>query len=195
MAKQNEIKSQVFKKFFSKKLTKTESSINADEVDLSNVGASDKGNLSLLPVLLALFIEESSFFDFFSDFLIIVALANSEHTAWFSFSLFTVLAPYYTVYTSLINNQIDRYKQRDPSQRSCMGLIFSLICILPTMLVLLIIFDLLYMCMSVVVYPLLLPFAFCKLGEALLEKYEDSQNVMLNKLFGLTQMEVQGFRS
>lgn len=38
LAKQNEIKNQVFKTFFTKKLTKKESSINEDKiVDLSNV--------------------------------------------------------------------------------------------------------------------------------------------------------------
>ena len=149
----------------------------------------------MLSVLLSFFIEESSFFDFISDFMIIIALGRSTDTAWFSFSLFTVLAPYYTVYTSLINNQIDRYKQQDASERSCMSFVFSLICILPTMLIMLIIFDLVYMCISVVVYPILLPFSFCKIGIVLLDKYEDSQNYVLNKLFGLSCMEVQGFRS
>ena len=127
--------------------------------------------------------------------MIIIALGNSTDTAWFAFSLFTVLAPYYTVYTSLINNQIDRYRSQGSSGRSCLRYIGSLIMILPTMLVMLIVFDVVYMCISVVVYPVLLPFSFCSIGITLLEKYEDSQNYVLSKLFGLSCMEVQGFRS
>lgn len=53
--------------------------------------------------MLALFIEVSSFLDFISDLVILRQLAHSTDTAWLTFSLFTMLCPYYTVYTSLIN--------------------------------------------------------------------------------------------
>lgn len=48
-------------------------------------------------------IEVSSMLDLISDLWILYALANSPDTAWFSFALFTMVCPYYTVYTSLMN--------------------------------------------------------------------------------------------
>lgn len=144
----------------------------------------------MLVVLLSLFIEESSFFDFFSDLIIIRALGNSTDTAWFSFSLFTVLAPYYTVYTSLINNQIELHRRKDPKDRSCLDFIVSVILILPSMLVFLILIDVFYMLISCIVYPILFPMTFFDIGQEMLDKYENCQNSMLNKLLGLSQMEV-----
>ena len=146
----------------------------------------DGVNLSLLVILLSLFIEYSSFLDFVSDIIIIFSLANTEHTAWLAFSLFTVLAPYYTVYTSLINYQIVNLKRQHPGDRSMINTVFNCFLILPTMLIFLIVFDIIYMCISVIVYPILLPFAFSDIGSRMLDQYEDSQNIVLYKLFGLS---------
>lgn len=60
-------------------------------------------NKCFLEILLTTFIEVSSFFDFFSDMVILVALGNSTDTSWFAFALFTMICPYYTIYTSLTN--------------------------------------------------------------------------------------------
>ena len=60
-------------------------------------------NSCFLELLLTSAIEVSSFFDFISDGVILKALCMSPDTAWFSFALFTMLCPYYTVYTSLTN--------------------------------------------------------------------------------------------
>ena len=77
-----------------------------------------------------------------------------------------------------------------------MTFVFNCLAVLPTMLIMLILFDIFYMCMSNIVYPVLLPFAFCNnLGKRLLDNYEDFQNVLLSKVTGLSQMEAQGFRS
>ena len=67
-------------------------------------------NMVLLSVIFSLLIELSSFGDFFSDLLIIYSLSQTTHTAWLTFSLFTMLAPYYTVYTSLLNYQIEHLR-------------------------------------------------------------------------------------
>ena len=132
-------------------------------------------NLCLLVVLLTLFIEVSSCFDFFSDLVIIIALGNSSDTAWFSFSLFTVLAPYYTIYSSLIN-QLIKMIRVNKNEKNCLSLLMNYVIILPSMLLMLIAIDIFYMCLSVIVYPILLPFTFFKTGEKLLELYEHSQN-------------------
>ena len=154
-----------------------------------------KVNLSILVVLLSLFIEESSFFDFFSDLIIIRGLGQSTDTAWFSFSLFTVLAPYYTVYTSLINIQIENHRSKTPESKSCLDFIGSSLLILPSMLIFLILIDVVYMCMSVIVYPILLPFSFFPIGQRMLDSYEEGQNWVLSRTLGLSHMEIQGFRS
>jgi hypothetical protein len=152
-------------------------------------------NLSFLPVFMSSVIEWSSFLDFFSDIRIIIALAKSKDTAWFAFCLITVLAPYYTIYTSLINNQIEQVRRKKGTTlMSFFELMFRLLTVLPTMLIMLICFDFVYMCFSVVAYLFLLPFSACSIGIYLYEIYESGQNCILKNLFGFTHMEIAGFR-
>lgn len=66
----------------------------------------------ILETILTVLIELSSLADFASDVVILVALANSPDTAWFSFALFTMICPYYTVYTSLMTFQIQDTRKR-----------------------------------------------------------------------------------
>lgn len=78
--------------------------INISKID--NPEKKQEVNLIFIKVLLSTFIELSSFLDFYSDLLVIWALSQSTDTAWFTISIFTVLAPFYTIYTSLINYNI-----------------------------------------------------------------------------------------
>ena len=129
------------------------------------INQNKKVNKCLLRVLLALFIEVSSFLDLISDFVILRDLASSTDTAWFTFSLFTMLCPYYTVYTSLINYQIQLIHRRiEKGSNSYLGYLMNCLTILPSMLLLLIGLDLIYMCISVLVYPLIFMFSPCKIG-------------------------------
>ena len=66
----------------------------------------------IIETYLSGFIEVSSFLDFFSDLYILVKLGQSTDTAWFSFMLFTMLCPYYTVYTSLITHTLNMIRQK-----------------------------------------------------------------------------------
>ena len=84
--------------------------------------------------------------DFFSDILIMRSLGKTEHTGWFTFSLMTVMAPYLTVYTSLISYQINYIKRQDAASRSMGSNLKSSLTILPTMIMLLIVIDIVYMC-------------------------------------------------
>lgn len=56
-------------------------------------------------------IEISSAIDFISDCVILYYLSITPHSAWFSFSLFTMICPYYAVYTSLMNLQIRKVRK------------------------------------------------------------------------------------
>jgi hypothetical protein len=82
------------------------------------------------------------------------------------------------------------HKKKAGSKRSCLRYLVSIIFILPTMLVFLIAIDIVYMCVSVIVYPILLPFSLFPIGLLMLDKYEDGQNSLLSKLLGLSQMEI-----
>lgn len=63
-------------------------------------------NSCFIELMFNTLIEVSSFLDFISDFYILKSLASSTDIAWFTFALFTMICPYYTIYTSLINHQI-----------------------------------------------------------------------------------------
>ena len=102
-------------------------------------------NLVLLSNLLKFFIEWSSILDLFSDFVIIKGLGQSIHTAWFAISLITVIAPYLTVYTSLISYQIDYMRRQDATTLSIGSYFLRSLFILPTMILLLLVIDFVYM--------------------------------------------------
>lgn len=137
----------------------------------------NKPNTCLLEILLSTLIEVSSFFDFISDFVILKALAGSTDTAWFSFALFTMICPYYTVYTSLTNFQIQQTRKKVLRGKfGCLSYFTSSLTILPTMLLLLMIMDVAFMTVSVIAYPILLIFAFFPIGQDLFDRYEHAQN-------------------
>ena len=129
-------------------------------------------NLSLIPVILACCIEISSFLDFVSDLMIVITLGSSNDTSWFAFTLFTIICPYYSVYTSLINKQIENIRLKRKEGLSLFNYLGILILILPTMFVLLIKVDLLFMITSVIAYPSILISHFFFLGPIFLEFYE-----------------------
>jgi hypothetical protein len=91
----------------------------------------------------ATIIEVTSALDFYSDIVVVGELGNSTDTAWFTFSLFTILAPYYTIYSSLINQLLKLVRKNEKS--NICGMLVNLLIILPSMLVLLILMDIVYM--------------------------------------------------
>lgn len=52
-------------------------------------------------------IDVSAIFDLISDIVILYELVEFNHTSWLTFSIFTMLCPYFAVYTSLMNFQIE----------------------------------------------------------------------------------------
>ena len=67
--------------------------------------------------------------------------------------------------------------------------------ILPTLIPLLVLLDIFFMAFSVLAYTTLLPCSFFRFGERLFDIFEAVENGVFFKLLGLSQMEVQGFRS
>ena len=66
----------------------------------------NKKRFYVLELLLSFSIESASICDFFSDLIVVQQLAQTTHTGWFTFSLFTMLAPYLTVYSSIMTFKI-----------------------------------------------------------------------------------------
>ena len=107
--------------------------------------------------------------------------------------MYTVLSPYFTVYVSLIDYQIRRL--RGMKKRSFISTIGIVVSILPTMLILLIAVENLYMILSVIVYPFILLLSWTKKGEIMLQKYENATNKLFKYILGLSKQELDGFRS
>lgn len=66
--------------------------------------------------------------------------------------------------------------------------------ILPSMLCMLIMFDIIYMIYSVITLPILLIFALTCCGSVLNDFYEDKMNKLFTYLFGMSMMDFKGFR-
>lgn len=67
--------------------------------------------------------------------------------------------------------------------------------ILPTMLVSMIIFDVVYMMFSAVTLPILLVLTFIPYyGKIINESYEDTMNRFFTRYFGMSMMDFKGFR-
>lgn len=63
------------------------------------------------------------------------------------------------------------------------------------MLVILVLLDISIMCVEVVVYTLLVPFSYLSICQKVLDIYVHFQSWLLKNLFGLSHMEIEGFRS
>ena len=63
-------------------------------------------NMRVLPIFLALVIQLASFFDMGTDIVITLELANSTSIAWPTFSICTIIAPYYMIYMIVIRHQL-----------------------------------------------------------------------------------------
>ena len=113
-------------------------------------------NMHLLALFLHTMIELSSFFDLVSDLFIVVGLCDSRHAFWLTFCLMTIMAPYYTTYTSLIQHLITLIHSRiEKEERTWVTFFAHCLVILPTMLIILLLVDNLYICFQIVVLPVL----------------------------------------
>jgi hypothetical protein len=149
----------------------------------------------ILETLLKAAIEISSALDFVSDTMILLSLSKSADTMWFSFTLWTMLCPYYTVYTSLMTFLIKETRLRiEKNAYYGMTKFISCLLILPTMIIILILLDLVLMITSVLLFTVMLPFIWTQWGQHLFESFEESQNNLFIRAFGMSKMDIAGFR-
>jgi hypothetical protein len=145
----------------------------------------------VLETILNGLIEISSTADFISDCAVVAQLAQGTDTAWFSFSLFTMLAPYLTLYSSLMTFKIiDTRRKIDNKEFHCYNYFLSLFLILPTVLFALVLLDAVFMCINFIVYSLMFFILLTPWRRAFHDWYEDIFNKMYECLVGMTVMDV-----
>jgi len=152
-------------------------------------------NLCFIGLFLATIIEWTSALDFYSDIIVAGELADSTDIAWLAFTIFTIVAPYYTIYSSLISYLQKLIRKKEKSGQNISRTIMNFLIILPSMLLFLILIDITYIVVQVLVLPVLLPLSIFKKGEYLVQKFESFKNAVFYKVFGLSHMEIEGFRS
>lgn len=157
-----------------------------------------KQRFFLLESGLNMAIDISSILDLLSDLIIMVSFVYSGDTAWLFVSLFTMLCPYYAVYTSLMNFQINRNRKR--RERDLMSdrkryffEFLNMFFIFPTMLLYLIAYDLLYSIANTMCVPFLF-FATLITRKNKIAPFEQFlDNIMVNST-GMSYMDIKGFR-
>lgn len=87
-----------------------------------------------------------------------------------------------------MRNKVDKGKFR------CCNYVSSIISILPTMLLMLIVIDLFYMVVSTITLPILILSTMFPCGRDIYMFWERNWNRFLQGLFGMSYMDVKGFR-
>ena len=131
--------------------------------------------------------------DFFSDIFVLYQLSQSTDTAWFSFTLFTMVCPYYTVYSSLMTFKInDIRKIKEDVQ--VFGVLRNLFLISPLMLVFVTIVDIIFMFINCLAYCILFLIIIFPFGKRFCIAYEQFWDSVFKKFFGMSVMDVRGFK-
>lgn len=144
-------------------------------------------------------IDISSMLDLISDIMVLVVFYYSNDTAWLFIMLFTMLCPYYAVYTSLMNFLIERNKRvrehlTTSGVKLCCSELQNLFFILPTMLLVLIAYDVIYSTINIAVLPGLILISWIR-GKNTIEPYETLLDSMINFTTGMHYIDIRGFRS
>ena len=150
----------------------------------------------MLETILSGVIEIASAFDFGSDLFIVYQLSLTQHTAWFSFALFTLLAPYLTVQQSAIQFKVVEMRSMiEKGEYKCESYFTTLLLILPTFIILMIIYDLIFMVISFFIYLVLFIGLCTKSRRKIHDKFTEIMNSIYGKIFRMTAMDVQDFKN
>lgn len=143
-------------------------------------------------------IDISSIADLISDLIILYALYINMHTSWFSITIMTILAPYYAVYTSLMNFQIDvnrKIRRTTKGPGRYLQQVVQLIFVFPTMLIFLILFDLVYSFVNSTILPIVI-FSSLKTNDTNgVKRFERKLDDLMYFVTGMNYMDIKGFRS
>jgi hypothetical protein len=96
-------------------------------------------------------LELIALFDFGGDLILLRSLYLSTHTSWFSFSLLTMLAPFFICYVPLLTFQ---KRKIDQANTSWIDSISTFAYLTPLVLIYLQVMDIVYIINSVVLVPI-----------------------------------------
>lgn len=146
--------------------------------------------------LLGTCIEISSLLDLISDVNILYYLYNSSHTAWLTMTLFAILCPIFTTYTSLMNFKIaDLRRKLSKNSLSFCDYINIMISVMPTMLFILIFLELIYTIISLIVFPILILIKVMSCNKYDYQKpYKNFLNTLFLDIYKLSFQDMQGLR-
>lgn len=109
-----------------------------------------------------------------------------------------MLCPYFAVYTSLMNFQIDLNKRirRDSKKKikSCCKQLMQTFFIFPSGLMFLIVYDILYSLANFLCMPALIILSGCR-GKNWIQPFENFLDIVMYQITGMNYMDIKGFRS
>ena len=144
--------------------------------------------------LFNLFLELIALFDMSGDILLLIALFNSEHTAWFALSLLSMLSPFFVCYVPLLTFQKKKLNNKDLDYLDLIGMVIFLT---PLVLIYLQLMDVVYIINSVGLVPIavILQLLSCGLIKGnLAHMFETKLDSIYEVAFGMSQMDIKGFR-
>lgn len=155
---------------------------------------------SLLLKFLNFCLEASAAGDMVSDIIVIVQLLE-EHPAWVTYTLLTMISPFFISYTPLINFQLKGYLSKKEQNNGKLGVfdtIMSVVSLTPLVTITLVLMDFLYIIQSIVITPIMwvLKKLFCckkKDGDSV-DFNEWIEEEVYKRTFSMNREEIVGFR-
>ena len=138
-----------------------------------------------------LILELIALFDMVGDIYLMISMYTYGHTAWFTLSIFTMLSPFYVCYVPLVTFQKNRGKLQKETRFLKM---LNIVSLTPLIVAYLLLMDIIYILVSVVVTPSAMLIKALSCGLIDVTNVEDKLDVLYEILFGMTDMDIKGFR-
>lgn len=138
-----------------------------------------------------LLLEAIALFDMIGDIYLMVQMYVYGHTAWFTLSVFTTLSPFYVCYVPLLTFQKNRSKLQEETKFLKFLNIASLT---PFIVAYLLLMDIIYIIVSVIITPAAMIIKLLTCGIIDITNIEEKLDVLYEILFGMTDMDIKGFR-
>lgn len=138
--------------------------------------------------------ELNSSIDFVSDFYILLVLLKSDHSAWFTLTLFTMVLAYQVCYVPLVNLVLNRDSLKFSETQSIFDKCLAIVMVTPLILIYLVSIDICFMISTLMGFVIFLVFEklFCGKISFDFDGYIDKAFAML---FSMTLNDVEGFRA
>lgn len=136
-------------------------------------------------------LEAIALADMVGDIYLLTGMYKFGHTAWFTLSIFTMLSPFYVCYVPLLTFQKNRSKLE---KESWFQKFINTASLTPFIVIYLLFMDLIYIVVSVIITPIAYVIKLLTCGLIDLTGIEDGLDVLYEILFGMSDMDIKGFR-